>query len=48
MSPGDLGRTHKMIKISSGNIKDYDENKVDSTIRKILGKKGFTNVTLTN
>ena len=48
VTPGDLGRTHKMIKIASGNIKDYNESKVDATVKKILGKKGFTNVTFTN
>lgn len=45
MSPGDLSRTHKLIKISSGNIKDYNPSKADDIVKKILRKKGFTNVT---
>ena len=47
MTPGDLGKTRKMIKIASGNIKDYDEAKVDKTVQKILRKKGFTDVEVT-
>lgn len=45
MSPGDLSRTHKLIKISSGSIKDYNPLKTDEEVKKILRKKGFTNVT---
>lgn len=45
-TPGDLANTRKMIKVSSGKFVDYDEQKVDRIVKRLLRERGFINVNL--
>ena len=47
-TPGDLESLSKIIKISEGKINEYDDKKVDATVKKILQSRRYTDVKIDN